>query len=59
MSTDTISRGQPTPIIDLRGANLEAANLQVANLRGARLERADLRATNLEGATMPDGTKHE
>ena len=39
---------------DLHGANLEEANLQWANLRGANLEGANLRGANLEWADMEE-----
>ena len=43
---------------DLRGANLQradlrGADLRGANLRGADLQRADLREVNLRGADLP------
>ena len=37
---------------NLRGANLEGADLHGANLRGANLEGADLHGANLEGADL-------
>jgi hypothetical protein len=38
--------------LDLRGANLEGANLQDAYLRGANLQEANLQEANLEGANL-------
>jgi len=37
---------------NLRGADLQSADLQSANLRGADLQRADLRSANLWGADL-------
>ena len=37
---------------DLRGANLQRADLRCADLRGADLQRADLRSANLWGADL-------
>jgi uncharacterized protein YjbI with pentapeptide repeats len=38
---------------DLRGANLQEANLQEANLKGANLQEANLQEANLKGALLP------
>ena len=37
---------------DLRGADLQEADLRGANLRGADLQEADLRGANLRGASL-------
>jgi uncharacterized protein YjbI with pentapeptide repeats len=45
-------RGANLEGADLRRANLEGADLEGANLRGADLEGADLRGANLRGAYL-------
>ena len=40
---------------DLQGADLRGADLQCANLRGADLQCANLRDANLRGADLPNG----